>query len=99
MHLDELSLIVHRSRRISKQDSSSRCIMHLVPIFLLDITYYIDELQMFAQDHPDRCLFSIKMVRTNYHSGQNKIMQNKRNQLLLTLTSQTQDSGILLQLY
>jgi len=43
MRLDELSIVVRRSRRISK-DSSSRCIVRLVPVY---------ELQMFAQARPD----------------------------------------------
>ena len=42
MRPDELSFVVRRSRRISRE-SSSQCIVRLVPVFLLL------ELQMFAQ--------------------------------------------------
>ena len=51
MHLDELYLVVRRSKRISK-DSSSRRIIRLLIVFLLE-THNQDELQMLAQVCPD----------------------------------------------
>ena len=41
MRSDELSFVVRRSRRISRE-SSSQCIIRLVPVFI------INKLQMFA---------------------------------------------------
>ena len=50
MRPDELPFVVRRSRRISKE-SSSRRIMRLVSVFILE-THNLDELQMFAQVRP-----------------------------------------------
>ena len=52
MRPDELPFVVRRSRRTSKE-SSSRRIMRLVLVFILETHNQTIELQMFAQVRPD----------------------------------------------
>ena len=51
MHPDELPFVVCRSRRIMK-DSSSRCIMHLLPVRILEMHNQM-KYKMFAKVRPD----------------------------------------------
>ena len=52
IRLDELFSVVRRSRR-AMEDSSSRRIMRLMPVFILETNNQTNNVQMFSQVRPD----------------------------------------------